>query len=215
MADKPLTPPPTAPPDRALRRPLAALAAVDPDIAAAVARIGLPPVRGVEPGFPGLLRIVMGQQISVAAARAIRTRLERAVNPMTAEGFLAQPEVTLRAIGLSRQKAAYGRGIARAAAVGAIDFDALGRMDDEAAIAALVALPGIGRWTAEIYLLFALGRADVWPAGDLAMRAGLQRLKRLRKPLDEKRTRKLGKAWRPHRSAAARFLWHFYSHAGV
>lgn len=215
MAEDSLTPPPAAPPDRALRRPLAALAAADRDIAVALARIGLPPVRGVEPGFAGLLRIVMGQQISVAAARAIRTRLEQRVQPLTAESFLAQSEALLRDIGLSRQKATYGRGIAAAAASGAIDFAAIERLPDEAAVAALVTLPGIGRWTAEIYLMFALGRADVWPAGDLAMRAGLQRLKRLRKPLDEKRARKLGEAWRPYRSAAARFLWHFYSHPGV
>src|SRR3546814_4819449 len=136
------------------------LAAVDPDIGAAYRRCGLPPERGSEPGFAGLIRMIAGQQVSVQSARAIIARLEARVDPLTAAAFLKASDDDLRAVGFSRPKMAYGRILAEAIADGALDLDGLATLDDEAAIAALTSVKGIGRWTAEIYLLFALGQSE-------------------------------------------------------
>lgn len=202
-------------PDERLRSALEALAAVDPDIAEAYGRCGLPPERGSEPGFAGLIRMIAGQQVSVQSARAIIERLEARADPLTAEAFLTLSDEDLRAVGFSRPKMAYGRILAEAIAAGDLDIGGLAALDDEAAITALTAVKGIGRWTAEIYLLFALRRPDVWPAGDLALCVAAQHLKRLSERPDAKVMAALGEAWRPHRSAAARFLWHLYRHPGV
>lgn len=202
-------------PDERLRPALEALAAADPDIAEAYGRCGLPPERGSEPGFAGLIRMIAGQQVSVQSARAIIERLEARADPLTAEAFLTLSDEDLRAVGFSRPKMAYGRILAEAIAAGDLDIGGLAALDDEAAIAALTAVKGIGRWTAEIYLLFALRRPDVWPAGDLALCVAAQHLKRLNERPDAKVMAALGEAWRPHRSAAARFLWHLYRHPGV
>jgi DNA-3-methyladenine glycosylase II len=192
-----------------------ALAAADPDIAAAYARCGLPPERGSEPGFPGLIRMIAGQQVSVQSARAIIGRLEARVDPLTAAEFLKATDDDLRAVGFSRPKMTYGRILAEAIAGGGLDLNGLRALDDEAAIAALTAVKGIGRWTAEIYLLFALKRPDVLPVGDLALCIAAQHLKKLEARPGPKAMAALGEAWRPHRSAAARFLWHLYRHPGV
>lgn len=205
---------PTPRPDTRLMPPLTALAAQDSHIAAALDAIGVPGRRRQPKGFTGLLRIVMAQQLSVHAARAIIDRLDEATG-LDPVRFNAQSDASLRKLGLSRQKAAYGRAMAEAVANGSLNFRKIHRLDDEAAIEALTTVKGIGRWTAEIYLLFALGRPDVMPAGDLALCAATQRLKRLRARPDEKRMRTIAARWRPHRSAAARFLWHYYAHPGV
>jgi DNA-3-methyladenine glycosylase II len=191
------------------------LAERDPDFAAAFEACGLPPKRQQPLGFEGLLSIILAQQVSAGATRAIRDRLYTAVGKLTPETFLALDDEALRGIGFSRQKVRYGRGIAEVTQSGELDFDAVAAMDDGAAIAELCKIKGIGPWTAEVYLLFSLGRPDVWPAADLAVQEALKRLKRLRKRPSTERMRKLGQAWRPHRSAAARFLWHYYSHPGV
>ena len=205
-----------APPrDHSLRKPLARLAEADPDIARAYAQVGLPPKRAHEASFAGLLRILVAQQISAAAARSIIARLEEAAKPLTPETFLALGDADARAIGLSGQKVRYGRALASAIASGTLDLAALEGADDESAISALVAVTGIGQWTAEIYLLFALRRPDVWPAGDLAIRNSLQRLRGLDERPGIAETREAGEVWRPYRSAAARFLWHYYRHPGV
>jgi DNA-3-methyladenine glycosylase II len=192
-----------------------ALVARDPDIAEAYARCGLPPVRRSAPGFAGLIRMIAGQQVSVQAARAIVARLEARVDPLTAERFLETDEAQLRAAGLSRPKVRYGRLLAAEIAEGRLDIDGLAALDDAAALAALTRVKGIGRWTAEIYLLFALGRPDVWPVGDLALCIAAQHLKKLAARPDAGEMTALGEAWRPHRSTAARFLWHLYRHPGV
>jgi DNA-3-methyladenine glycosylase II len=192
-------------------RDLRALSRSDADLRAALRAIGDPPPRQRPPGFASLARIIVGQQVSTAAASGIWTRITAAVEPLTPERIAAQDEATLRALGLSRQKALYLREMAQAVAHGALDLDAIARADDERAIAALLALKGVGRWTAEIYLLFSLGRRDIFPAGDLALQVGLQRLKRLRKRPDPERTRKLTTPWSPLRGAAAHFLWHYYA----
>lgn len=206
---------PTAPPDETLRPALEALAEADPDMAAAYARCGLPPERGSAPGFAGLIRMIAGQQVSVQSAAAIITRLEVRLDPLSAEGFLELDEEDLRAVGFSRPKMRYGRILAEEIASGRLNLDGLSRLDDDDAIAALTRLKGIGRWTAEIYLLFALKRPDIWPAGDLALCVAAQHLKELPARPGLQEMIELGDVWRPYRSAAARFLWHLYRHPGV
>lgn len=217
MMPKPSSDPiaPAPSPDERLRPALETLAAADPDIAAAYAHCGLPPERGSEPGFAGLIRMIAGQQVSVQSARAIVGRLEARVDPLTAAAFLKATDDDLRAVGFSRPKMTYGRILAEAIADGDLDIDGLHGLDDEAAIGALTAVKGIGRWTAEIYLLFALRRPDVFPAGDLALCVAAQHLKKLETRPDPKAMAALAETWRPHRSAAARFLWHLYRHPGV
>jgi DNA-3-methyladenine glycosylase II len=205
----------TPPPDESLRPALEALAAHDAEIARAYAHCGLPPVRGQEAGFAGLIRIMPSQQVSVYAARAILGRLREAADPLTPESFLALDEVALKRIGFSRQKVRYGRALAEELLAGRLDLEGLEALDDDDAIAELIRVKGIGRWTAEIYLLFALRRADVWPVDDLAVQVAAQRLKGLAERPSRAVMLEIGEAWRPHRSAAARFLWHFYRHAGV
>jgi DNA-3-methyladenine glycosylase II len=202
-------------PDESLRPALEALAARDADIARHFAACGLPPVRRHRTGFGGLLRIIMAQQVSTASAAAITARLNAAVRPLTPSGFLALDDDQLRRIGLSGQKIRYGRALAEDVLARRVDLRRLHRMDDDEAIAHLTQAKGVGHWTAEIYLLFALRRPDVWPAGDLAVQVALQRLKNLEARPDTTAMRALGEAWRPHRSTAARFLWHFYRHTGI
>ncbi len=202
-------------PDLSLRPALEELSRRDADIARAYAVCGLPETRNRKPGFPGLVRIVIGQQVSAGAARAIAERLDAAVAPITPAAMLKATDARLRKSGLSRAKIAYLKGLARAVETGALDFDSIARQDDEAAMAILRRHKGIGRWSAELYLLFSLRRPDVWPAGDLAVRMALKRLKKLRVAPDEKRMDKIAEPWRPYRSAAALFLWHYYRHPGL
>ena len=202
-------------PDLSLKAALEELCRRDPDIARAFAVCGLPETRDRKPGFPGLVRIIVGQQVSAGAARAIAGRLDQAVSPITPAVLLKATDARLRRVGLSRSKVAYIKGIARAIETGALDLDAIARQGDDEAMASLRAYKGIGRWSAELYLLFSLRRPDVWPAGDLAVRMALKRLKRLRVVPDEKRMDRIAEPWRPHRSAAALFLWHYYRHPGI
>ena len=206
---------PAAPPDETLRPALEALAEADPDLAAAYARCGLPPERGSALGFAGLIRMIAGQQVSVQSAAAIIARLEARLDPLSAEGFLELDDDDLRKVGFSRPKMRYGRILAEEIADGRLDLYGLSRLDDDEAIAALTRVKGIGRWTAEIYLLFAMKRPDIWPAGDLALCVAAQHLKGLPARPELKEMTELGEAWRPYRSAAARFLWHLYRHPGV
>jgi DNA-3-methyladenine glycosylase II len=189
---------------------LKALAKRDPDIAAALKRIGPPPPRDRPPGFSSLLRAIVGQQISSAAAAALWARLAAAIDPVSPETIAPLDAVALRALGFSRQKALYAQGLARDIIEKRVDLDLLPALDDEAAVAHLIQIKGIGRWSAEVYLLFALGRTDIFPAGDLALAIAMQRLKRLRRRPDPKRLIKLVEPWRPYRGAAAHFLWHYY-----
>lgn len=194
---------------------LAALAVRDKDIAAALAVIGPPPPRDRPPGFSSLLRAIVAQQISAAAAASLWTRLAAAIDPIAPETVGRLELDALRLLGLSRQKALYAQGLARDILERRVDLDLLPTLDDEAAIAHLVRIKGIGRWSAEVYLLFALGRPDIWPAGDLALAVAMQRLKRLRRRPDPKRLVKLAEPWRPYRGAAAHFLWHYYKAAPI
>lgn len=187
------------------------LAARDPDLDHILRSAGRPPLRARDPGFPTLLKIICAQQVSTASARAIIARLEGACVPLTPGAVLDVGVDGLRSLGFSRQKAVYGMGIADAVVTGRIDFDAVARMPDAEAIECLVALKGVGRWTAEIYLLFALRRPDLWPVGDLAIVNAVHRLKGLDARPDRATMEALGEAWRPLRSVAARLLWHYYN----
>lgn len=189
---------------------LLALAERDPDIAAALAAIGPPPDRSRPPGFASLLRAIVGQQISAAAAAALWTRITAAIDPLTADAVAGLDIDALRGLGLSRPKALYALGLARDIRDRRVDLDCVPDLDDEAAIAHLIQIKGIGRWSAEIYLLFALGRPDIFPAGDLALQIAVQRLKRLRRRPEPERLIRLAEPWRPYRGAAAQFLWHYY-----
>jgi DNA-3-methyladenine glycosylase II len=193
-----------------LHAALDALGECEPVFARALATTGYPEPRIRERGHVTLLRTIVGQQVSVAAAAAIWGRMESAFGDMADVAPLADAsDETLRAIGLSRQKAGYARSLVGEVASGRLDFAAL-PADDEEAIAALTRIKGIGRWSAEIYLLFAEGRPDIWPAGDLAVQAEIGRLFDHPERPDEKALRALAEGWRPHRGAAAIFAWHSY-----
>ncbi|MGC6328435.1 DNA-3-methyladenine glycosylase family protein [Rhizorhabdus sp. FW153] len=194
-----------------LRQGLDALAALEPAFARMIAAIGYPEPRIRDRGYQTLLRTIVGQQVSVAAANAIWSKLEAIVGGgLAPESVAAASDETLRLAGLSRQKAAYAHSLAEHVADGRIDFAKL-PADDEEAIAQMTAIKGIGRWSAEIYLLFAEGRPDIWPAGDLAVQIETGRLLGLPERPSERETRHLAEAWRPHRGAAAIFTWHSYS----
>ncbi len=186
------------------------LAARDPRFAAALTVAGYPEPRGRDRGYLTLLRTIVGQQISFKAADAVWAKVAAAVGAIdNPEAMITTSDETLRAAGLSRQKIGYVRSLAELVASGALDFDTLPD-DDEEAIAALTRIKGIGRWSAEIYLLFAEGRADIWPAGDLAVQESVRRLMGLDERPDEKAARAIAENWRPHRGAAAIFAWHHY-----
>jgi DNA-3-methyladenine glycosylase II len=190
------------------------LARVDEDVARALERFGYPAPRQREPGFATLLRIMVAQQLSTKSAAAIWARVEQACLPLvSAQSFLKLDEAAFKTIGFSRQKVAYGRSLAEAVASGALDLDALATLPEQEAIAAIGAQRGFGRWSAEIYLLFALGRADIFPADDLGLQVGMQRLKRLEARPNRKAMDALAEPWRPLRGCGAIFLWHFYGAA--
>jgi DNA-3-methyladenine glycosylase II len=195
-----------------LSRDLEALAARDRDVACELARIGMPARRERPPGFATLLRIILGQQVSIHAAAAMWSRLEAALGGTVEPALVAAADdALLRGCGFSRQKMGYARALAADIGDGRIDLARVARLPDAAAIEALTTLKGIGTWSAEIYLLFALRRADAFPAGDLALQVAFQRLKRLRHKPDAARLRAATEAWRPHRGAAAHLLWHSYA----
>jgi DNA-3-methyladenine glycosylase II len=199
---------------RALCQGIDRLAEVDQDVARALARIGYPQPRQREPGFATLLRIMVAQQLSTKSAAAIWSRLEAACgSAVTAQRFLELEEAAFRTVGFSRQKMAYGRALAEAVAAGALDLETLAAVPEDEAVAAISALRGFGRWSAEIYLLFALGRADIFPADDLGLQVGMQRLKRLEARPNRKAMDTLAEAWRPLRGCGAIFLWHYYGNA--
>jgi len=198
-----------------LRTGLDAIAAREPRIARALAVAGYPEPRLRDPGYATLLRTIVGQQVSVAAAASVWAKLEALLGPeMSPEVLLAAEFDALRACGLSRQKQGYARSLCELVTNGALDLLSL-PSDDEQAIAELVRIKGIGRWSAEIYLLFAEGRPDVWPAGDLAVQAGLHKILGLDERPSEKRSRELAESWRPHRGAAAIFTWHCYNNPAL
>ncbi len=197
-------------PPPAARAALDRLARLDPDLAGIEAAAGPLPWRTRATGFPGLLQAIMGQQISNAAAAAIWRRLAAIPGALEPAGLLALGDDVLRGAGLSRPKVAHSRALAEAFADGRLDADRLAAMTDEDAVSALSAIRGMGRWTAEVYLLFALAREDVFPAGDLALAAAAADLKRLPARPAPVALRAIATAWAPHRALAARLLWHHW-----
>ncbi len=196
-----------------LEEALAELSRRDPDLARAHREAGTPQLRPRSRGFATLLNIILAQQLSTASANAIRRRLLERVGVLTTESFLALDDNALREIGFSRQKILYARGLAEAIAENRLDLARIHRMDDEDAIAALTAIKGFGRWSAEIYLLFALKRHDIWPVDDLAVVVAVQRLKGLASRPSRASMIEIAEPWRPWRSTAARLMWHYYSNA--
>jgi DNA-3-methyladenine glycosylase II len=188
-----------------------ALAEREPAFAQAIEQHGMPEPRNNEPGATTLLRTIVGQQVSVAAARSMWAKLEGAYgSPPDLHKLLEATDEDLRAAGISRQKAGYVRSLAGLVLSGELDLAALPEGDEEA-IALLTKIKGIGRWSAEIYLLFAEGRADIWPAGDLAVQIEIGRLLGLTERPSEKQLRELATRWSPHRGAAAILAWHSYN----
>lgn len=199
----------------ALKEGLDTIARREPRMARALELAGYPEPRIRPTGYATLLRTIVGQQVSVAAAASVWRKLELLLGEGIPSGrLLAASFDDLRACGLSRQKQGYVRSLCELVEEGALDFDALPD-DDEEAIAELVRIKGIGRWSAEIYLLFAEGRPDIWPAGDLAVQAGIGKILGLEERPKEKAARDLAEAWRPHRGAAAIFTWHCYNNAAL
>jgi DNA-3-methyladenine glycosylase II len=197
--------------DRAFLLGLRRIAAADPDVGRALDTHGRPPIRRIDPGYPALLRILVGQQVSTQSAAAIWRKTTEALGPApTAESVLALDDDGLRRFGFSGQKIAYSRALAREIAEGRLDLDHVHRSPDEEAMALLTAMKGIGPWTAQIYLLFALGRPDIFPAADLALAIAYQRIKGGKARPDPKRLADLAEAWAPWRGAVAHLLWHVY-----
>ena len=186
------------------------LARQDGDLAAILRRHGPPPLWARKPGFQTLLHIILEQQVSLASARAIFNRMGSSLSPLTPVAVIEAGEERLRGLGLTRQKAAYCVHAARTIADGALDLGALARMDDDEVLARLTHLKGIGPWSAQVYLLMALRRADVWPAGDLALATAMMKVKRLRRRPTPDKLRLMAEPWRPFRSVAARMLWQSY-----
>ena len=180
---------------------------------AIIERAGTPRFRRRRNGFATLLHIILEQQVSIDAAAAMHRRLAGLCRPLAPAPFLALDDATLRSCGFSRQKMGYARGLAGAVASGSLDFPALAAADDTAVFAALTGLKGIGRWSAEIYLIFALGRADVWPAADLGLQLGVKECLGLPERPSEPVLRELGEQWRPWRTVAACLFWQSYLHA--
>jgi len=190
---------------------VAELAQRDADLAAVVARYGRPPLWVREPGFPSLVYIILEQQVSLASARAAYQRLLTATKPqLTPARFLRFTDEELKAIGFSRQKTLYTRLLAEAIDRGHFDLRHLHDLHDDSARKMLIAFKGIGNWTADIYLLSALRRPDVWPVGDLALATAVQEVKRLRLRPSPAKLEKMSAPWRPYRAVAARLFWHAY-----
>jgi DNA-3-methyladenine glycosylase II len=197
-----------------LRRALECLAENDATLRLAIERVGYPAPRIQPAGFATLLRIIVAQQVSTRAAATIQRRVELAMGErVEAQVLLDLPVETLRGCGLSGRKVVYARELAAAIVDGRLNLERLAAAPDEEVVSALTALPGFGRWSAEIYLLFALQRQDVLPADDLALQIAAQRLKNLEVRPNARDLRALAVAWSPWRGAASVFLWHYYGAA--
>jgi len=199
---------PTRPTTESLRAAASALAARDPHLAAIHRIHSTPPMWARRPGFPTLLRIVLEQQVSLVSARAMFGRLKVNIEPFNAEGFINAGEMHLRSLGVTRQKAHYCIQVAQAFING--HLESIGRMNDEDAHAKLLSVKGVGPWTANIYLLMALRRPDIWPDRDVALASAVARLRKLKTRPSFPELAKIAESWRPYRSVAARMLWQYY-----
>ena len=191
-------------------RTVAALVADDADLARVVTEHGIPPLWLRPPGFPSLVLFVLEQQVSLASAAAAYRRIADRTGEMTPEAILRTTPEDLRLDGVSRQKDRYLRALAVAVDDGMLDLDGLAALGDEEVRAALTALPGIGPWTADVYLLACLGRPDLWPVGDRALQVAVAESLGLPANPTPVELVAIGERWRPYRSTAARLLWHGY-----
>lgn len=196
--------------DAGLLAAVEALSGRDPELAAIVDRLGPPPLWDRRPGFETLVAIVLEQQVSLRSGAAALARLRAAAGSLAPDSVARLGEDGARRAGLTRQKARYVVGLAGAVLDGRLDLDAVEDADDDAARGALVAMPGIGPWTADLYLLMALGRPDVWPSGDLALAVAMRRAKGLATAPTAQEQARIAAGWSPWRAAAARILWHAY-----
>ena len=200
--------------DAAIRRALDALAQDHTPVAQAIAQVGYPPSRRREHSFESLARIVMGQQLSVKAAATIAQRVDQTVGgALQPKSLLAISPDKLRAAGLSRQKIGYLQSLAEAVISGDLPIETLPTLSDVEVEAAITAVRGFGRWSAHMYMMFSLGRPDIWPSGDLAVRVGFGRMMGWKERPDEKKVIDEGDAFSPYRSALALLCWQFYSEA--
>lgn len=186
------------------------LASRDAQIGRLLAANGVPPLWGRDTGFSTIVKIILEQQVSLDSAAAAFANLEHALGEVSPEGFLELGDAHLKTIGFSKQKAGYSRGVAAGLVDGSIDLDHLEDLDDEAARQYLMAIRGIGPWTADVYLLFALRRSDVWPNGDRALVVSMMETLDLEDVPSYEAADRIAQRWRPWRSVAARMLWHAY-----
>ncbi len=186
------------------------LAAGDPHLAAVVARLGTPPMFARRPGFSTLVKIILEQQVSLAAARTMYLRVEKQLGAVSPVTIAATGIDGLRSFGLTRQKSAYCHGIAARILDGRLDLAAIARAEEPAARAMLLQVPGIGPWTIDIYFLMALRRPDVWPQGDLGLASAMQEIKQMPRLPNRDEQRAIAAGWAPWRSIAARILWTHY-----
>ena len=195
--------------DESLARAVRRLARGDNDLATIYLAYGVPPMWGRAEGFATLVHIILEQQVSLASARAAFDRL-RAAAPVTPQMFLQFADDELKRFGFSRQKTRYCRLLAEAILAEQVDLAGFGDLSDGEVRTRLTSLTGIGNWTADIYLLMALRRPDIWPVGDLALATALQQVKRLPARPKPEQIEAIGESWRPFRAVAARLLWHLY-----
>ncbi|HSQ24019.1 MAG TPA: hypothetical protein VLN44_06405 [Pyrinomonadaceae bacterium] len=184
------------------------LAARDRHLASIYRTHGTPPMWARRPGFKTLLRIILEQQVSLVSARSMFNRLRSNIDPFTAEGFIEFGEQNLRSLGVTRQKAHYCLQVAHAFSDG--DLKMIAGLSDEEAHAALLRIKGVGPWTANIYLLMALRRPDIWPDGDIALASAVSRLRKMKTRPSFPQLARIAEDWRPYRSVAARMLWQYY-----
>jgi DNA-3-methyladenine glycosylase II len=175
-----------------------------------ISKYGPPPFWRRKPGFPTLLYIILEQQVSLASARATFNKLVKIVKPLTPQNFIRLTDAELKTIGFSRQKTQYGRILADSILQRNLDLSALNRLDDSEVKSRLMSIKGIGSWTADIYLLLAMRRPDIWPGGDLAITIAVQQIKHMAAKPTVQELADLSKRWQPWRAVAARLLWHFY-----
>ncbi|WP_255834590.1 DNA-3-methyladenine glycosylase [Kordiimonas sp. SCSIO 12603] len=190
------------------------LAETDSNVKAAIELVDYPGERVNPQGLNTFVRVIMGQQLSVKAAASIWARVQALVGEdADASAYAAQSDEALREAGVSRQKIKYLRSLCETIESGVLDIAALPHMDDEEAIKAITSVKGLGVWSAHMYLMFSLGRTDIWPVGDLAVRVGIGRIVGLEERPTEKEAEKLGERWKPYRSVMALLSWHYYSNA--
>lgn len=190
------------------------LCRIDRHLNTVINRHGSPPLWDRPAGFATLLHIILEQQVSLASANAAFSKLKAAAGHVTPESFLRISEDELRLLGFSRQKSSYGRGLAQMILDGELDLDELGWLGDEEVRKRLIAVKGIGPWTADIYLMEVLLRPDIWPVGDLALAKGMQKVKLLPELPSAEQQHEISTRWKPWRAVAARIIWHNYLSEG-